>query len=202
MKKSVAIFVCLAFIGCNTMRIDIWERTKETEMKPLGYFIMMRDDSIRLRIIIKEGEEVINQRDEIGNSLSHIAAYYNAVRCARLLISEEAEFDKPNPFGETPLMRACGEGNFDIVTLLGEAGANVNAYSKVGNTPIIFAIIGCCGKDSIVNEPGEKIISYLIKKGANVNFKGGELENTALGMAQYFEAHNIERLLIGYGAME
>jgi len=210
MKKLFYIFVCLTFVNCSLKPpVNIWERTKETNMIPLGSFIMMHDDSIKLQKLIDEDESILNKPDGIGNSLLLNAAYHNAIKCTRLLIASGVEIDKPNPFGETPLMRACYGNNFDIIKLLVEAGANVNVMNRTGSTPLTFAIDGYCieikytgGKQDSLYLPLEKTILYLTSKGANVNLKGGEIQVTALDMAKHFGASPIEKILIGHGAIE
>jgi ankyrin repeat protein len=38
-------------------------------------------------------------------------------------------------------MWAAGEGHLDVVKALVDAGANVNAKSKAGSTPLLFAVL-------------------------------------------------------------
>ena len=56
-------------------------------------------------------------------------------------------------------MHAADEGNLDIIKLLVQNGADVNAATKEGNTALILA----------ANEDQRGIIKFLTEKGANVN---------------------------------
>ena len=58
----------------------------------------------------------------------------------------------------TPLMEAASGGYADIVKLLIDHGANVNAKSSVGNTALTYA---CCGGY-------EDVVKILLDAGADV----------------------------------
>ena len=63
--------------------------------------------------------------------------------------------------GFTPLMKASGkEGSLEIVVLLVEMGANINAHSKNRTSALSMAALH--GKDDIYN--------FLIANGAKVDF--------------------------------
>ena len=66
----------------------------------------------------------------------------------------------------TPLGEACNIGNFEMVKLLIENGADVNYVPRYTlNTPLSFAV----RSDSVENL---KIVKLLVEKGADVNFSG------------------------------
>ena len=68
---------------------------------------------------------------------------------------------------QTPLSLACGNGYPDIVEYLLFNGADVNAVSRSGDTPLIkVAENYVMDKDAQLN-----IVDQLIAKGANVNFQ-------------------------------
>lgn len=69
---------------------------------------------------------------------------------------------------ETALSKACGFGNFELIKLLIENGANVNDKSN----PI------SCLNPELPNV--DKIADYLITNGADINSSGGEFLKTAL----------------------
>lgn len=80
--------------------------------------------------------------------------------------------DTPDHHGNTPLMYACDNGQFETTVLLLQSGANVNQRSKHGYTSLMFA--SWKGHSSIV--------SLLIKHGADV--KASNLnKDTALHFA-------------------
>ncbi len=63
-----------------------------------------------------------------------------------------------SPGDSTPLMEAASGGYSDIVKLLIDHGANVNAKSSVGNTALTYA---CCGGY-------EEVVRILLEAGADV----------------------------------
>jgi len=92
-----------------------------------------------------------------GETAVMIAGSLDAVR---RLVRYGAEVNVAEPRGaQTALMWAAAEGHDDVVTGLIEMGANVNATSKTGFTPIVFAAI----KDDV------PAIKTLLAAGANPN---------------------------------
>ncbi|KAJ7223968.1 ankyrin repeat domain-containing protein [Mycena rebaudengoi] len=93
------------------------------------------------------------------------------------------------PIDDKPLIVASYYGYMDIVHLLIEKGADVNAQS------------GHCGNALQVasSEGHESIVHLLIEKGANVNAQGGHFGN-ALQAASFSRHESIVHLLIEKGA--
>jgi len=91
----------------------------------------------------------------------------NDVRKMRLLISHGLKVDVER--GGEQLLRACIRGDYDMVKLLGDNGADMNIRDKDGMTPLMIAI----------KKRETDISTYLISKGANLDVmdNGG---NTAL----------------------
>lgn len=108
----------------------------------------------------------------------------------------------------TPLMEAANGGFIDIVKLLLQHGANVNAQSSSGNTALHFAC--CSGYDGVVqllvqhnaelehqNENGHtplmeaasgghvKVAKLLLDNGAGINTHSSEFKESALTLACY-----------------
>ena len=91
--------------------------------------------------------------------------------------------------GETPLHTHAGEGRKEVVKILINAGANVNAKNDSGSTPLIAAAF----------DGDKEIVKLLIAKGANVNPKT-DLGNTPLHSAALNGRKEIVELLIANGA--
>ena len=75
----------------------------------------------------------------------------------------KADIDRKGISGETALTVAAGDGNLEIVQLLVEHGAAVDAGKDGARTPLIEA----SGQGYV------KVVQYLIEKGADVNARGG-----------------------------
>ena len=56
------------------------------------------------------------------------------------LLGEELDIDRPDKEGWTPLMNACAGGSTEIVTYLLQGGADANAKSRVGRTPLHMCV--------------------------------------------------------------
>jgi len=83
---------------------------------------------------------------------------------------DNLDLDSTNELGETTLMNACQNGDYEFVKHLLDIGVNVNRVVKSGNT----ALLSICRMDTKnSNECDIKmnIIKLLIHKGAHINHK-------------------------------
>ena len=65
--------------------------------------------------------------------------------------------------GRTPLMMACRAGDFGAAAALIEAGADVNAASHSGTTPLMYAKTAAVGSGDL------RILELLVACGAELN---------------------------------
>ena len=79
-----------------------------------------------------------------------------------VLLFHRANVNATDNFRWTPLHHACLSGQLDIVEMLVEQGADINAQALNGGTPLMRAI----------QTSTPQIVKYLIDKGCDV-----ELEN-------------------------
>ncbi len=79
-------------------------------------------------------------------------------RIVRLLIEHKADLNLQDKYGRTALMHAVRKGRFEIVRLLVQKGADIDAQ-RSSNTPLAVALAS----------KRYKIASFLIAGGANVN---------------------------------
>lgn len=96
--------------------------------------------------------------------------------------------NEPDPAGSTLLHHAAGFGRIDTMTLLLDAGANVNAANRRRATPLHWAV------------PDEAKVRLLLARGANVNARQIEGRTPLFMAAQLGSGHAILRLLIAGGA--
>lgn len=80
-------------------------------------------------------------------------------------------------YGRTLLHAACGAGNLTMVELLLRLGADPNAMSAGGHSPL-YCVANECGVAG-----GGNVVRALVQKGANVNACDGVKHCTALHMA-------------------
>ncbi|OUM59376.1 hypothetical protein PIROE2DRAFT_63812 [Piromyces sp. E2] len=103
-------------------------------------------------------------------------------------MNETINIDKQDNCGKSALFVACEKGNFKVVQLLIEHGANVNNGNKNGYTPLMEA-----SKNNYLN-----IVKYLVEKGANPNLTN-KLGQSALLIAYNNNNFSIVRYLIDHG---
>ena len=116
----------------------------------------------------------VNARDVKGASALNYAALYCREAATSLLISHQASPNQSDDTGYSPLMMAssaCPDGR--VAALLIRAGANVNATSKAGESPITTAAFA--GNEIVVME--------LVASGADLDAKNDEGQ-TAFDLAK------------------
>jgi len=128
-----------------------------------------------------------------GYTPLYLAAHFNRIQTARNLLYSGALIDKRIENNDTPLIGAinsrCGDKNgrkkADIVLLLIEQGANVNAAGYRGNTPLHNAVRG----------GNAEIVKLLLSHRCDVSLKNDDNE-TALDISDNHRYRDIENMLI------
>lgn len=121
----------------------------------------------------------------------YMAMYEGNVKKVTKLLNEGEDINQ-NSTVNAPIVYAAGHGQFDIVRLLIERGANVNAQSSTPNgsyTTLMHAI----------RRRNDDIARLLIEKGANLNAIDAE-GLSALGWAAIKDNDPMINLLIDRGA--
>jgi len=102
--------------------------------------------------------------------------------------------------GITPLMTACNRGHVNVVKVLLDGGAHVNAKDWEGWTALMAAAAGAAHDDDRNKEATcLEIVNLLIDYGADVNQKGWKFQ-TALKDAEKAGHKRVKELLIQHGA--
>jgi ankyrin repeat protein len=110
-------------------------------------------------------------------------------RVRTLLESKNTEIDRRDGFNETPLYIAVQTGKINIVQLLIDAGANLNATNRLEDTALHKAVF-------TEDLPAAKV---LLKAGAKVNVKNN-WNQTPLHFATIIGNPQIVKLLLNAGA--
>ena len=100
--------------------------------------------------------------------------------------NEQVDPEVAQAHSDAKLLIACHRGNFKKVQ---EAVETYNADVDAGTTRALFYALNSC---SDINRQGEKIIKYLINRGAEVNFRHGpvHLEEEYKPYFIFFVANN------------
>lgn len=169
-------------------------------------------------------DQKVLQDTEESESLLSLACSGGYFELAQVLLKINANVeDRGSKRDCTPLMEAASAGHVDIVKLLLEHDADVNAQSSAGNTPLMYACSG--GHEEIVkilldhgakiedhNENGHTplmeaassghvgIARILLERGAGINTHSTEFKESALTLACYKGHLEMVQFLLDEGA--
>ena len=151
------------------------------------------------KMLLKKGADV-RALDNDGDTPLHRACTginkEDRSKLVALLLEHGADLHARNNPLEVPLHRACSSAFFDTVKLLLENGAQVEAKSIDGYTPLIYAANSECDSDEDV----KKVVSFLLDKGNKVNARTDD-GTTALHSACDNGHLETARLLLNHGAV-
>jgi len=134
----------------------------------------------QVRILLASGADA-NGTDEWGQPLLMRAIFLGQTEVAKLLISSGADINarKATSDNSTPLHWAAGDGvcapDLEIARLLVANGAHVDAKTKAGNTPLMWAA-------KSKKEIAVAVAELLLTHGADLNCQG--FDGTPLQYAQ------------------
>jgi len=139
-------------------------------------------------------------RNAEGNSLLNDAAHIGDRRLVEAMIRIGVDVDYPAraladiaPVGSawTPLMIATAEGHEEIVSILIQGGADVNAKNELGRTSLMFS----------ANYGFFEIAEMLLENGARTDDVANDETGWTAIIAASFNGHrNLVRLLLEHGA--
>ena len=123
---------------------------------------------------------------------SHLSSKFDITFTVRSLLDQGANANAKDSKSEaSALMRASANGHRDIVQLLCEQDADVNAKDKEGNTALHLAVVS--GNTAVVE--------LLLKQGANIEATERKFGSTALMHAAWFGRNSIVVILLQAGAI-
>jgi len=117
-----------------------------------------------IEFLINNGAN-IEAKDKEGLTALMLSVLQQRVGLALFLISNGADVNTiENLHNRTPLLLACYYDDEEMVEILTESGADINAKDKYGWTPLILS----SSEDNMGN------VEYLIRAGADMNIKDNE----------------------------
>ncbi|MBS3776732.1 MAG: ankyrin repeat domain-containing protein [Bacteroidales bacterium] len=163
----------------------------------MRHIFMRQYDSAK--IVINNGVDV-NQRER-GSYLVNTACYRGNLNMVQFLLDKGARVDVIADDGATPLVWAGkGDKTGDIVRLLLEKGADVNAENKLGTSAFDNAVRSYCVSKE---PPAIRVLEILVSHGADVDNpipEGEAAGYTNLAAAIIWEKPELSKFLIDHGA--
>ena len=90
--------------------------------------------------LVKKGGD-INQHDDQGKTLLHLAVSEKQSSIAIWLINNNAKLEERDNYQKTPLHEAASKGLVDVVRLLLQKGVPVDHVDTYKNTPLVFLLL-------------------------------------------------------------
>lgn len=129
--------------------------TLSEEGQPAISYAMAANAEKSVRVLLMSGNLNVNQGDMRGDTPLMVACALNNSSWVSALIAKGAHLDRPSQW--SPLHYAAGSGSLSAIELLVKAGANLNARSSNGTTPLMMA----------ARENKEDAARLLLKLGAD-----------------------------------
>jgi ankyrin repeat protein len=134
-------------------------------------------------VLLADSRIDVEKTDSAGENAMMLAAIVKDAPIVQMLIAKGAKVDKP---GWTPLHYAASTGDDNVVTMLLNAHADVNAKSPNDTTPLMMAARGGFAST----------IQLLVQHGANPLAKN-QLGMTALDFGKRYSEPDSVKLLTG-----
>jgi len=139
---------------------------------PPIYYQLQRSCKAAVKLLYATSEDVVGIKDEYGNTLLHVATGHGCKEAIRWL-ARHIDVNSRNRDGNTPLHIATFERDTEIIRLLINLGANVNAPNNNGMTPLQFIAAMCrkefnCSDILEVIPVNELNIDIILKHAFNV----------------------------------
>jgi uncharacterized protein len=149
-----------------------------------------KNDSAKVRDLIKNDPDLVFSRDEDGFTPLHLAAANGYKGIVEFLLTTKAEVNSKDNTGSTPLHQAAAGKHSDIVEMLLAQKADVDAADQHGLTPLHYA--------TLAND--QDVVKLLLTHGANANVKDNKHGNTPLIIAVAKGNKKAVELLLAHGA--
>ena len=103
----------------------------------------------------------LDEKNQEGITLLHILSELNESKLMQYLVDKIENIDPCDSMGQTPLHKACATSSFKTAKLLVRNGANVNAITKSGDSPLTIL--------STQKSQDVKLFKMLLDLNANKN---------------------------------
>ncbi len=142
------IFIFLIFTACG-------EDDSPAMFEELKLAISTKDEAAVQRIL-EENPEIVEKKDDMGNSPLHYAAHMGDTSLIQLILDKGGDIDSANKRGLRPIIFAVNNGDRKTVKYLVEKGSDINSPDVSGLSPVDWALYS--------RHP--EIATFLVERGA------------------------------------
>jgi ankyrin repeat protein/L-ascorbate metabolism protein UlaG (beta-lactamase superfamily) len=177
-----ALFVCLGAV------VVLWAGLCAAQVADV-HRAAQAGDVARLKALIDGSPELVNAKNEGGDTPLHAAATARRTNAALYLIGRGADIEARNTADQSPLLYAAYVGDAALVDTLIRRGAQFDYQEARGATPLHFAARGGY----------LDVVELLASKGARLDLKGNQ-GRTPLFLAAMNGRTEVVRFLLARGA--
>lgn len=174
-ERAVAFFRAVqlddASVVKRTLSQGLDPNVREPQRGETGLIVAMRYDAMKtLDILLAQPGIQIDARAPNGNTALMMAAFRQNKPAVLTLLGKGAAVNQP---GWTALHYAAASNSTDIINVLLERHATIDAPSPTGMTPLMLA----------AREGQEAAVALLLERGADATLKDGAYHQTAAEFA-------------------
>ncbi|KRZ77069.1 Ankyrin repeat domain-containing protein 17, partial [Trichinella papuae] len=146
-----------------------------------------------VEVLIKQGANIEAVIERTKDTALTLACQNGRKQAVRVLLSHKANKEHRNGNDYTPLCVAASGGHTEVMQLLLQNGAEINARSgsKLGISPLMLAAMN----------GNAEAVKFLIERGADITSHIETNRNTALTLACFQGKADVVRLLLQSGAV-
>lgn len=122
---------------------EMLEGKQNKDLKPFEWISKVSD------LYLKNMAVHLNEQNEWGETVFHLAAQLDDGKILAYLISKATNINVSDKNGETPLHRATKAGSKKAIKLLLEYGANIDSTTLQGETPLMFICKYQCSLENV-----------------------------------------------------
>jgi ankyrin repeat protein len=181
-KREMEVIGLLVFSASPNLQL-LSNKSGDT---PLFIAVECHNELATKFLLIHGNKDIVNTKCSNGRTALHAAA--NNVEITKTLLENEAEPNKIDDSGSTPLILAAGHGNLGVIKLLISHGAELDTVAKGGS-----ALSTACEEGHL------SCAKWLINAGADINLQD-EKEATPLYLSIANNRIDVAKLLLAHQA--
>ncbi len=171
-KKLIVLFAVLFTLISSSWADDIHKAAQ-------------KGDLAKVKELLEKNPELVNAKDQDGDTPLMYAATGGSISMVQLLIAEGADIEAKNSAGQTSLLYAVYYGKKEVAEFLLVKGAQINYQDRNGRTPLHYA----------ARNGHRDAVEVLIKYGADLD-SCDRFGQTPFTLAFYYNRNDVLDLMM------